>query len=230
MPADHETIRIWGLHNRKADGTPSLFREVLGGGGPGRPWADGSDVVHIVPNSRNLPAEFSEQRYPVLVESLALRTDSAGAGKRRGGFGYDKRVRSLGDCLLLSNADRSELAPYGVNGGKAGDPTASRSRARTARRAPCRAWSTTCRSRPASWSSSGPPAAAAGATRSSARSTWSATTSLRSRVARAPPRREYGVVFASLGARPTRSTRRAREEKRLKLREARARPPDVRPR
>ena len=122
MPADHETIRIWGLHSRKADGTLNLFREVLGGGGPGRPWADGSDVVHIVPNSRNLPAEFSEQRYPVLVESLALRTDSAGPGKRRGGFGYDKRVRSLDDCLLLSNADRSELAPYGVNGGMAGQP------------------------------------------------------------------------------------------------------------
>lgn len=120
MPADHETIRIWGLHNRKTDGSLSLFREVLGGGGPGRPWADGSDVVHIVPNSRNLPAEFSEQRYPVLVESLALRTDSAGAGKRRGGFGYDKRVRSLDDCMLLSNADRSELGPYGVNGGLAG--------------------------------------------------------------------------------------------------------------
>ncbi|WP_433496719.1 hydantoinase B/oxoprolinase family protein [Sphaerimonospora sp. CA-214678] len=122
MPADHETIRIWGLHSRERDGKLSLFREVLGGGGPGRPWADGSDVVHIVPNSRNLPAEFSEQRYPVLVENLALRTDSAGAGKRRGGFGYDKRVRALRDCLLLSNADRSELAPYGVNGGMAGQP------------------------------------------------------------------------------------------------------------
>ena len=47
-----------------------LFREVLGGGGPGRPWADGSDVVHIVPNSRNLPAEFSETRYPIFIEKL----------------------------------------------------------------------------------------------------------------------------------------------------------------
>ncbi|MEV5410455.1 hydantoinase B/oxoprolinase family protein [Thermopolyspora sp. NPDC052614] len=122
MPADHETIRIWGLHSREADGRLSLFREVLGGGGPGRPWADGSDVVHIVPNSRNLPAEFSEQRYPVMVERLALRTDSAGAGRRRGGFGYDKRVRVLRDSMLLSNADRSELSPYGVNGGLAGRP------------------------------------------------------------------------------------------------------------
>lgn len=122
MPGDHETIRIWGLHSRDANGKLSLFREVLGGGGPGRPWADGSDVVHIVPNSRNLPAEFSEQRYPILVERLALQTDSAGAGEHRGGFGYDKRIRALRDCFLLSNADRSELATYGVNGGHAGEP------------------------------------------------------------------------------------------------------------
>lgn len=120
MPADHETIRIWGLHSRNEKGKVSLFREVLGGGGPGRPWADGSDVVHIVPNSRNLPAEFSEQRYPILVERLALRTDSGGPGKRRGGMGYDKRIRALEAATLLSNADRADLAPYGVNGGRSG--------------------------------------------------------------------------------------------------------------
>ena len=119
MPADHETIRIWGLHGAGDDGF-FLFREVLGGGGPGRPWADGSDVVHIVPNSRNLPAEFSETHYPVRIEQLALRTDSGGPGRRRGGLGYDKRVRVLRDCRLLSNADRSRLNPYGVAGGRPG--------------------------------------------------------------------------------------------------------------
>ncbi len=120
MPADHETIRIWGLHGGKTADDFFLFREVLGGGGPGRPWADGSDVVHIVPNSRNLPAEFSEQRYPVRVERLALATDSGGPGYRRGGFGYDKRIRVLSDSKLLSNADRALLHTYGVNGGKHG--------------------------------------------------------------------------------------------------------------
>ena len=120
MPADHETIRIWGLHGGKTADDFFLFREVLGGGGPGRPWADGSDVVHIVPNSRNLPAEFSEQRYPVMVEKLGLATDSGGAGYRRGGFGYDKRIRLLQGARLLSNADRALLNTYGANGGKAG--------------------------------------------------------------------------------------------------------------
>lgn len=120
MPADHETIRIWGLHGGRTNSEFFLFREVLGGGGPGRPWADGSDVVHIVPNSRNLPAEFSETRYPVRIEQLALATDSGGPGYRRGGFGYDKRVRVLQDARLLSNADRTLLNTYGVNGGRPG--------------------------------------------------------------------------------------------------------------
>ena len=120
MPADHETIRIWGLHGGRIGHDFFLFREVLGGGGPGRPWADGSDVVHVVPNSRNLPAEFSETRYPVVIEKLGLATDSGGAGARRGGFGYDKRVRVFVDCEALSNADRAMINTYGVNGGKYG--------------------------------------------------------------------------------------------------------------
>jgi len=124
MPADHETIRIWGLHGHAADGDFYLFREVLGGGGPGRPWADGSDVVHIVPNSRNLPAEFSETRYPIRIERLGLNRDSGGAGYRRGGLGYDKRVRVLEGSTLLSNADRAMLNTYGVNGGGPGAPYA----------------------------------------------------------------------------------------------------------
>ena len=124
MPADHETIRIWGLHGTAAEGEFYLFREVLGGGGPGRPWADGSDVVHIVPNSRNLPAEFSETRYPIRIERLGLNRDSGGVGYRRGGLGYDKRVRVLEESTLLSNADRAMLNTYGVNGGGPGAPYA----------------------------------------------------------------------------------------------------------
>jgi N-methylhydantoinase B len=120
MPADHETIRIWGLHGGKTNEDFYLFREVLGGGGPGRPWADGSDVVHIVPNSRNLPVEFSETRFPIRIEQLGLAMDSGGAGYRRGGFGYDKRVRALQGAKLLSNADRSKFGCVGVNGGQYG--------------------------------------------------------------------------------------------------------------
>ena len=80
MPADQETIRYTGFFGRDADGKPFLSREVLGGGSGGRYYADGNDAIHIVPDSRNQPAEFTETRFPLLVEKLALRTDSGGAG------------------------------------------------------------------------------------------------------------------------------------------------------
>jgi N-methylhydantoinase B len=125
MPADQETIRYWGLHGFEPDGTFFLLREVLGGGSGGRYYADGSDVIHIVPNSKNLPAEFAETRFPVVIERLGLATDSGGAGKFRGGLGYDKHVRLLQDAAFISTADRSILSCYGVKGGKAGLPYAA---------------------------------------------------------------------------------------------------------
>jgi N-methylhydantoinase B len=120
MPADQETIRIWGMHGNTDDGKFFLFREVLGGGSGGRWYADGSDVIHIVPNSRNLPAEFSETRYPIRVEQLGLKQDSGGAGLLRGGLGYDKHIRVLQGVQVLSNADRSLMNTYGLNGGRPG--------------------------------------------------------------------------------------------------------------
>jgi N-methylhydantoinase B len=122
MPADQETIRYTGFFGADLDGKPFLSREVLGGGSGGRYYADGNDAIHIVPDSRNQPAEFTETRFPLLVEKLALRTDSGGAGLRRGGQGYEKHYRALVDCRTIVTADRVRLGCYGLNGGKAGQP------------------------------------------------------------------------------------------------------------
>jgi N-methylhydantoinase B len=122
MPADQETIRYTGFFGTDLDGKSFLSREVLGGGSGGRYYADGNDAIHIVPDSRNQPAEFTETRFPLLVEKLALRTDSGGAGLRRGGLGYEKHYRALVDCRTIVTADRVRLGCYGLNGGKAGQP------------------------------------------------------------------------------------------------------------
>jgi N-methylhydantoinase B len=76
----------------------------------------------VVPDSRNLPAEFTESRFPFLVERLGLAVDSGGAGEHRGGLGYEKHIRMLRDAHFMSIADRSILACWGVKGGKAGRP------------------------------------------------------------------------------------------------------------
>jgi N-methylhydantoinase B len=122
MPADQETIRYTGVYGRRADGSSYLMREVLGGGSGGRPHGDGEDTIHVVPDSRNLPTEFTESRFPFLVESLGLAQDSGGAGEHRGGLGYDKHIRMLEDAYFMSIADRSILSCWGVKGGKAGAP------------------------------------------------------------------------------------------------------------
>jgi len=122
MPADQETIRYTGVYGTDADGAPYLMREVLGGGSGGRYYADGEDTIHVVPDSRNIPVEFAESRWPFVVERLGLAVDSGGPGRYRGGLGYDKHIRMLRDAHFMSIADRSLLACWGVNGGRAGRP------------------------------------------------------------------------------------------------------------
>jgi N-methylhydantoinase B len=122
MPADQETIRYTGVYGTDLDGAPYLMREVLGGGSGGRYYADGEDTIHVVPDSRNLPSEFSEARFPFVVERLGLAVDSGGPGRYRGGLGYEKHIRMLKDAHFMSIADRSILSCWGVRGGKAGRP------------------------------------------------------------------------------------------------------------
>ncbi|NUT39145.1 MAG: hydantoinase B/oxoprolinase family protein [Thermoactinospora sp.] len=122
MPADQETIRYTGVYGSDAEGVPYLMREVLGGGSGGRWYADGEDTIHVVPDSRNIPVEFAEARWPFRVERLALACDSGGPGEFRGGLGYDKHIRMLRDASYMSIADRSILSCWGVNGGLAGRP------------------------------------------------------------------------------------------------------------
>jgi N-methylhydantoinase B len=122
MPADQETIRYTGVYGKDRDGNDYLMREVLGGGSGGRHYADGEDTIHVVPDSRNLPTEFTESRFPFVVERLGLAVDSGGAGRHRGGLGYEKHLRMLRDAHFMSIADRSILACWGVKGGRAGMP------------------------------------------------------------------------------------------------------------
>ena len=119
--ADFNAAQLYGISGVH-EGREFLFREVFGAGSGARPWADGTDAVDMVPNSKSLPAEFVEQRYPIVVERLGLAHDSAGAGLYRGGFGILKELRVLVDGHVMSTAERTGFGPWGVNGGRAGAP------------------------------------------------------------------------------------------------------------
>lgn len=123
--ADSNTLQIYGFYGTNDDGTDFILREVFGAGSGARPYADGTDAVDMVPNARNLPTEFLEQNFPVIVEKTALFRDSGGAGKYRGGLGYLKDIRVLRDGYLLTCCDRTVFGCWGVKGGHAGVPGGS---------------------------------------------------------------------------------------------------------
>jgi N-methylhydantoinase B len=67
------------------------------------------------------PIEAVEQIYPVRIERTALREDSGGPGRWRGGLGLTREVRVLVDGSRLSVlAEKAVLPPFGVCGGAAG--------------------------------------------------------------------------------------------------------------
>ena len=102
-------------------GDPFAFYETQAGGFGAHAAGDGMDAVHVhMSNTLNTPAEVLETAYPLRVRRYALRPDTGGAGRFRGGLGVrrDIEVRTDAVCSLL--ADRQRNAPYGLAGGSDG--------------------------------------------------------------------------------------------------------------
>ncbi len=95
-----------------------VFSDLPAGGWGGTPYADGMSVtMDPLGNCMNLPAETAELLFPVVYEAFELRSDSAGAGKQRGGLGARLQIRFLGDAELSMETSRTREGSPGVNGG-----------------------------------------------------------------------------------------------------------------
>jgi 5-oxoprolinase (ATP-hydrolysing) len=97
------------------------YYETLCGGAGAGPDFDGQSAVHThMTNSRLTDPEVLELRYPVRLESFAIRPDSGGKGKHSGGNGVIRRMRFLEamHAAILSNHRR--VAPFGLSGGEPG--------------------------------------------------------------------------------------------------------------
>ncbi|MFD7494213.1 hydantoinase B/oxoprolinase family protein [Streptomyces sp. NPDC059832] len=69
---------------------------------------------------RDMPVEVLETLFPVRVEEYAIRPDSAGAGRTRGGNGVVRQYRFAADQQLSLWWERSVTPAWGVFGGTAG--------------------------------------------------------------------------------------------------------------
>jgi 5-oxoprolinase (ATP-hydrolysing) len=81
------------------------YETIAGGSGAGSGF-DGTSVVQThMTNSRLTDPEVLESRFPVRLESYAIRADSGGAGRWRGGDGGVRRLRFLEPMTasILSN-------------------------------------------------------------------------------------------------------------------------------
>ena len=107
---------------REDDGSRFLLLNIFGGGWGGRPHEDGESAsVSICQGDvRNTPIELQEIKYPFLVEQHALRVDSGGAGRYRGGLGIAITYRCLQRCKANINLERTVNPPWGLNGGGQG--------------------------------------------------------------------------------------------------------------
>jgi N-methylhydantoinase B len=90
------------------------------GGIPGRPFGDGPDGHSLWPSFTNVPNEFLEAYFPLLIERYETVPDSGGAGFFRGGNGIDIAYRFLEPGEISIHDDRWFTYPWGVNGGLPG--------------------------------------------------------------------------------------------------------------
>ena len=93
------------------------YYETNGGGFGARPDKDGMDGVHSVSNTKNTPVEELELFYPVFIRRYALREDSEGPGRFRGGLGMIREIQFLTDAGFAIMSDRQKFKPWGVGGG-----------------------------------------------------------------------------------------------------------------
>lgn len=93
----------------------------FGGGLGGNPEGDGLNHSNNPISTATIPpVEILESLYPVLFTQWALRPDSAGPGKHRGGLGaiYEVEVLAEGGADVFLIGERGKYPPFGVNGGR----------------------------------------------------------------------------------------------------------------
>jgi N-methylhydantoinase B len=117
--ADLLSASVYGVDPRNGRFVVS-FGSLPGGGWGAQRDHDGMSGVVCINDgdTHNAPAEATETRYPYVVEEYALRPDSGGAGRQRGGLGVRKAVRVLGDLSLNTHIERTQCAPWGLFGGR----------------------------------------------------------------------------------------------------------------
>jgi N-methylhydantoinase B len=113
------TINALSLAGWRGDGRRWVMFSFFGGGLGGNPEGDGLNHGNAPISTATIPPiEILEAAYPVMFKRWALRPDSAGPGRARGGLGAIYEIELLeqsADVFLFG--ERGRYPPRGVVGG-----------------------------------------------------------------------------------------------------------------
>ncbi len=116
MAASQGTMNNFTFGNQKYQ----YYETICGGSGAGKNF-HGTDAVQThMTNSRLTDPEVLELRFPVLLESFAIRENSGGKGQFTGGNGVIRRIRFLETMTAAILSSRRVIPPFGLAGGAAG--------------------------------------------------------------------------------------------------------------
>jgi 5-oxoprolinase (ATP-hydrolysing) len=103
------------------------YYETIGGGCGAGPGFDGASAVHShMTNTRLTDPEVIEHRYPVRIDTHAIRAGSGGAGRFKGGDGIVREITFLRPMSLSIVSQHRTAGPYGLRGGLPGRAGAQR--------------------------------------------------------------------------------------------------------
>ena len=115
------TINALSLAGHRRDGRRWVMFSFFGGGLGGSPEGDGLNHGNAPISTATIPPiEILEAAYPVMFTQWALRPDSGGPGRSRGGLGAIYEIELLeerADVFLFG--ERGKFSPPGVVGGEA---------------------------------------------------------------------------------------------------------------
>jgi N-methylhydantoinase B len=113
------TINALSLAGHRKNGQRWVMFSFFGGGHGGHPEGDGLNHGNAPISTATIPpVEILEAAYPVMFTRWALRPDSGGAGRHRGGLGAVYEIELLeehADVFLFG--ERGRFAPPGILGG-----------------------------------------------------------------------------------------------------------------
>ena len=111
-------LTIGGL---RGDHTPYAYYETIGGGMGAAPQGDGLSGAQVhMTNTLNTPVEALELAFPFRLRRYALRPDSGGRGRNRGGDGIVREYEILAPATVTMLSERRAVAPWGLQGGEDG--------------------------------------------------------------------------------------------------------------